>query len=240
MKRLLASVCLATLPLGLIAPPASAQWITYDPANHIQSILGVIQAVEQVTNQIEQISNEIKMLENMAKDLEKMPDSIAGEINDRLFELSILIDEAEGFGYQVEEIERDYEIYYPKDYGARTPQHRELAAERQVAWEQSRVAYRDTLKAQAAVVRSVEADIPQIARLLESSQNAEGNLAALQAGNQLQALAIKQDMQLQELMAAQYRAEALERAERLAEKARADARLKSFLGDGDAYAGARR
>ena len=63
MKRLLPCVLLCALPLNtMVAPPASAQWTVYDPANHVQNILQAIQAVEEVTNQIEQLAHEIEML----------------------------------------------------------------------------------------------------------------------------------------------------------------------------------
>ncbi|HCN91608.1 MAG TPA: P-type conjugative transfer protein TrbJ, partial [Hyphomonas sp.] len=58
-----------------------------------------------------------------------------------------------------------------------------------------------------------------------------GNLQALQAGNQIKALSAQQLMQMEALLAAHYRAEALDRARELEEAARGRARLQSFLGD---------
>src|SRR3546814_20845237 len=73
-------------------------------------------------------------------------------------------------------------------------------------------ALRLTMLVQAEVVQNVETDSGELARLLAESQAAIGSLQAQQATNQLMALSTKQQLQTQELVAAQYRAQALERA----------------------------
>jgi len=230
MKRILASLCLAALPVSaLTAPPASAQWVVYDPANHIQGIIQAVQAVEEVTNQIQQLTHEIEMLENMARDLESLPDSIADDILRRMQRIDELMRRAEGIGYGVKEIEREYEIIYPEDYGAAPPEHRVLVEEARTRWRQSRTAYRESLMVTAEVVSSARADSESLDRLIGDSQSAVGNLQALQAGNQIEALQTEQLMQIESMMASHYRAEALERARQLAEAERGRARTRSFL-----------
>ena len=76
--------------------------------------------------------------------------------------------------------------------------------------------------------RSGHANLDQ---LITVSQSATGNLQAQQAGNQIEALQTEQIMQMEAMMAAHYRAEALNRAKELAESERARARLQSFLGN---------
>ena len=71
--------------------------------------------------------------------------------------------------------------------------------------------------------------------LIADSQGAIGNLQVAQAGNQLTALAAKQTMQLQTLVAASARADALDRARAVAAREQARARFVRFMGDGDAY-----
>lgn len=105
MKRILASALICAAPLSiLIAPPASAQWTVYDPANHIQNIYQAIRSLQEVNQQIQQLTHEIEMLENMARDLEALPDSIADDILRRMRRIEELMREAEGIGYRVEEI----------------------------------------------------------------------------------------------------------------------------------------
>ena len=96
-------------------------------------------------------------------------------------------------------------------------------------------ALRQTMLVQAEVVQNVEADSGELARLVAQSQAAIGSLQAQQATNQLMALSTKQQLQTQELVAAQYRAEALERARTAAAQEQARAQFDRFLGDGKAY-----
>src|SRR3546814_18878332 len=96
-------------------------------------------------------------------------------------------------------------------------------------------ALRQTMLVQAQVVQNVEADSGELAYLVTQSQAAVGNLQELQATNQLIALSTKQQLQTQEMVAAQYRAEALERARATVSQAQASAPFSRVLGNGTAY-----
>jgi P-type conjugative transfer protein TrbJ len=215
-------------------PQAWAQVAVYDPANHIQNIYQAIRSLQQVNQQIRQLTNEIAMLENMARDLETLPDSIADDILRRMQRIEDLMRDAEGIGYKVEEIEREYEEIYPETYGKTPPESEVLVEQARTRWKQSRTAYRESLQVTAEVVSTARADSESLDRLIGSSQSAVGNLQAVQAGNQIEALQTEQLMQIEAMMASHYRAEALERARQLAEAERGRARTRSFLGgEGD-------
>ena len=72
-------------------------------------------------------------------------------------------------------------------------------------------------------------------RFVARSQGAEGSLQAQQATNQLLALTAKQQFQLQQMMAAQFRSEAIEQARRATQAQEARAATRKFLGSGSAY-----
>ena len=215
--------------------PAAAQFgfggVVYDPANHAQNILTAVRTLQQINQQIQQLTHEIEMLENMARDLENLPDSIADDILRRMHRIDELMREAEGIGYGVEEIEREYEVIYPEDYGAAPPSQAVLVEQARARWRQSRSAYRESLLVTAEVVSTARSDSENLDRLLGDSQSAAGNLQVLQAGNQIEALQTQQLMQIESMMASHYRAEALERARELAEAERGRARTRSFLGN---------
>ncbi|HWV53481.1 MAG TPA: P-type conjugative transfer protein TrbJ, partial [Pseudorhodoplanes sp.] len=71
--------------------------------------------------------------------------------------------------------------------------------------------------------------------IVAKSQGAEGALQAQQATNQLLALTAKQQLQVQNLMAAQFRAEAAEAARRAQAEAEGRLATRKFLGSGSAY-----
>lgn len=236
MKRLICSIALSALPIGVIAavPPASAQLfgggVVYDPANHAQNILTAVRSLQEINQQIEQLTHEIEMLENMARNLETLDVNIAEAIiRDRIRRLYDLMRDAEGIGYGVEEVEREYEEIYPEDYGATAPDNGVLVEDARARWRQSRTAYRDSLVTLSASLEDNETDGAAIAELVTQSQSAAGALEAAQAGNQLEAMQTQQLMQIESIMAAHYRAEALERARQLSEAERGRARTRSFL-----------
>ncbi|WP_209047650.1 hypothetical protein [Rhizorhabdus histidinilytica] len=91
------------------------------------------------------------------------------------------------------------------------------------------------MSVQSQVVANVASDARTLEVLATRSQGAEGALAAQQATNQLLALTAKQQFQIQNLMAAQYRAETMEAARRTQAQTDAQATTKRFLGTGHAY-----
>src|SRR3546814_14934249 len=76
-------------------------------------------------------------------------------------------------------------------------------------------AYKQTMTVQAQVVENIAADQAALNGIVQRSQGAEGALQAQQATNQLLALVAKQQFQIQTLMAAQYRADAINQASRV-------------------------
>ena len=96
-------------------------------------------------------------------------------------------------------------------------------------------AFQDTLKVQSQVVQNVQADTATLTSLTTASQNATGNLAVSQATNQLIALSTKQQLQIQSLMAAQYRATALDQARNAEAEQDGQTQFQTFLGGNTAY-----
>ena len=94
------------------------------------------------------------------------------------------------------------------------------------------MAFRDSIQMQAQITEAVEQDSRQLNVLMNASQGSAGELSAVQAGNQITALSAKQTMQMQTLMAAQYRAEAIERSRALYAEQAGAARHEAFMGRG--------
>ena len=95
--------------------------------------------------------------------------------------------------------------------------------------------HRHTMTVQAQTVEGIQADAALLARLVEESQNAAGALQVGQATNQLLALAAQQQSQLQAMMAAQFRSQAMEDARRAQAEMEAREKTRRFLGEGTAY-----
>ncbi|WP_167579566.1 P-type conjugative transfer protein TrbJ [Roseibium algicola] len=218
-----------------LLPGQSAAWrVVYDPWNHAENVLSAARALEEINNQVQQLSNEAQMLINQTRNLANLPVSIAGELQGSLNQVDRLIQDAQGIAYEISEIDSTYRQFFPEEYASGVPTTRILQDARQT-WNLARDGFRHALEVQASVVGEIRTDAAALDRLIGESQGAVGNLQAVQAGNQLTALAAKQSMQLQSLLAASARADALSQADVLAAHERGQARFEHFVGSGSAY-----
>ncbi|MEQ8778701.1 MAG: P-type conjugative transfer protein TrbJ [Roseibium album] len=220
-----------------LLPGQTAAWrVVYDPWNHAENVLSAARALEEINNQVQQLSNEAQMLINQTRDLANLPLSIAGELQGSLNEVDRLIKDAQGIAYELSKIDSTYRQFFPDQYESSVSTSK-ILADAQATWNLAREGFRHALEVQASVVGEIRSDAAALDRLIGESQGAVGNLQAVQAGNQLTALAAKQSMQLQSLLAASARAEALAEADALAARERGQARFKKFMGNGSAYSG---
>jgi P-type conjugative transfer protein TrbJ len=237
MNRFARLVASAALAFAIGAMPARAI-IVFDPDNYVQNVLQASYALRQIDNQIQSLQHEITMLENMAKNLVKLDYSALVPIQTALRQINQLMARAEGISFDLQQFEQTFARLYPKEY-ASTVTSDDLARDAKSRWQQSMDALRQTMKVQGQVVQNVGTDTDELGRLVTESQAAIGSLQASQAGNQLIALSTKQQLQTQGLLAAQYRAEALERSRAATSEEQARAQFTRFLGDGRAYSPAR-
>lgn len=235
--KLLVTACVAALVL-IPANTAHAIFpfggIVYDPTNHTQNLLTAARTLTQINNQVRQLANEAQMLVGQAQNLSRLPTSIASDLQQSLTSIDTLMTSARRLAYDVAAIDREYQRLFPEKYTAAT-KSTVMNQHAQEAWLLAREGLHHSLQVQAEVVTQVRRDTRVLDQLVAASQSASGNLHALQAGNQLTALAAKQSMQMQTLLVASLRAEALERARASAARAQGRARFVRFMGDNSAY-----
>lgn len=235
-RRIIAALLLAAAPMA-IAPPAHAIFgvgdIVIDPSNLAQNILTAANTLEQINNQVKQLQNEADMLINQATNLVRTGYNPQADINRLLNEISVLMDRARSISYVVSETDRLFQENFPEDYSAWSRTQMANAAEMQ--WVSARSAFNDTLLVQSQIVQTLKADTSSLDAMLAETAIAEGNLSVSQTGNQIAALGVKQTMQMQEMMAAQYRADALARARDLQIEREGREKLARFVGRASAY-----
>jgi P-type conjugative transfer protein TrbJ len=213
---------------------AGAQVAVIDAANLTQNILTAARELQQIDNQIVSLQNEATMLENQAKNLTSLNYSSLDGITNDLQQISDLMNQAQGIGFDVQSVEAAFQQVYPQQYAAGTsiPQ---LLTDAQTRWRNARDAFQQTMTVQSQIAQTVQTDTGKLATLVDASQGAVGSLQAQQATNQLLALSIKQQLQVQTLMAAQGRAEALKDADSAEAEAEGSAAFTTFLGSSNAY-----
>lgn len=230
----LALAAAGSLGMVLTASPSHAQIAVYDPSNFSQNVLTAARTLQQVNNQIRSLQNEATMLVNQAKNLAKIGFPELQAITQTLRQIDQLMGQAQGIQFQVASTERQFRSLFPNGVGQLLTGRAQLAAA-QARMDASVAAFRQTMTVQSQIVESVQADAETLSGIVARSQGAEGAVQVGQATNQLLALTAKQQFQIQNLMAAQYRAEAIERARQVQAAADAHAATTRFLGSGSAY-----
>ena len=229
--------CAAAIGLAM-APITSADafilgGIVYDPTNYAQNLLTAARTLQMIDNQIKQLANEAQMIANEAKNLTQLPYSAKAALNARLAEINTLIKTANSIAYDVATVDAAFKSLFPEDYASFS--NAAMGAQARTHWEEASRSLHDAMLIQAKITETIRDDAVTLDELIDESQSAIGDMQAAQAGNQLIALQTKQSMQTAELLAVQYRAEALERARQLQSEERSRIHRKRFLGDGSAY-----
>ena len=224
----------AVLAIGatLVAPgaPAVAALPVFDPTNYTQNLLQAARALEQINNQVKSLQNEASMLQNMAKNLEKIDFPQLQKIKSAMSRIDQLMGEAQAINFKVDGLDQQIKALFPGELSkALTGSQQVMQARAQL--DAAKSAYRQSMSVQAQVAENVSEDAGVLSELSASSQSAVGALQVGQAANQLVALSVKQQLQLQNLMASEFREATIERARRAQAEEDGRAATRRFLGD---------
>lgn len=237
MHKAIALACACAVSVGgtfaLRVAPAAAMPV-FDATNYTQNILQAARALEQINNQIQSLQNEAAMLQNMARNLERIDFPQLQQISSSIKQIDQLMGEAQGIGFKVNELEQRFRTMFPGSV-ERVLKNDARAAEARSRLDSALEGFRHSMSVQAEVVSQIRDDAQLLSELSKRSEGAAGSLQAQQATNQLLALSTKQQLQLQNMMAAEFQSQATERARRIQAEAEAKAATRRFLGSGKAY-----
>lgn len=223
----------AAIPALILAAPPVAAMPVFDSANYSQNLLTAARTLKQIDQQIRQLQNEAQMLSNMDKHLKRVDFPELQKLKDNLARVDALMEKAEGIDFGVDQLDARMAALFPKDFSGMT--RSASVANAKARLEAAMASYRRTLTVQSRIAADVKDDATTLAEVAARSSGAEGSLQAQQATNQLLVLAAKQQMQLQQMMAAAYEADMIDRARAAQSAAEARERTRRFLGDGKAY-----
>lgn len=222
-----------SLTMGF-ATSAHAQITVFDPSNYSQTVLTAARTLQQVNNQIQSLQNEAQMLLRLDKNLKGVAFPQLQALLDRLDGIDRLMKQAQSVDFEMDQLEARLKALYPRSFDPASTRDQRLQAAR-ARYDASTDALRRTMTVQSGIVQQARDDAEALAEISARSQGAEGALAVGQATNQLLALTAKQGMALQQMMAAQFRADALEKQRQLTESEASRAGTRRFLGTGTAY-----
>ncbi|WP_174285324.1 P-type conjugative transfer protein TrbJ [Sphingomonas bacterium] len=185
----------------------------FDPTNFSQNVLTAARTLQQINNQIRSLQNEAAMLINQAKNLTAVSFPELQAITSTLRQIDQLRGQAQGIQFRVASTDQQFQQLFPSASNPALTLNAQVAAAR-ARMDVSIAAFRQTMSVQSQIVENVTADTQTVHGIVARSQGADGALGVGQATNQLLALTAKQQFQIQTMMAAQYRVEALEQARR--------------------------
>lgn len=227
----LARIVLASAGLYAAAVPAQAeaQVITID-----ESYAVAARTLKMIDQQMQQLQNEAQMLLKMDKHLTRVAFPELDALLQKLDQIDKLMAQAQGVDFKVDAFEEKLKQLYPRDFAQLLRRDQRLATAK-ARFDASSDAFRRTMTVQSQIVEDAREDAITLSATIARSQGAEGTLAAQQATNQLLALTAKQQSQLQQMMAAQFRSDAIEKQRQLTQSEESRAATKRFLGSGQAY-----
>lgn len=233
-RRLRVALAIGLAAAGTALPAAPALAVpVFDSANYSQNLLTAARTLQQINQQVQSLQNEAQMLMAMDKHLRRFDFPELDTLKANLKEVEALMKEADGIGFDAREMETRLGALFPGDIAAGSRGTR--VADAKARLEAAMASFRQSMAVQSRIVANVEGDARLLAALSARANGAEGSLQAQQATNQLLALAAKQQLQLQSMMAAEYRAASLERARAAQIEAESREATRRFLGDGKAY-----
>jgi P-type conjugative transfer protein TrbJ len=225
-----------TLMIAVTLPsqPARAQWTVFDPSNYSQNILTAARTLQQINNQIQMLQNQAQSLINQARNLATIDFPELQALQHTIQQIDGLMGQAQGIQFRVANLDQQFRSMFPTTFNQALTNNQHVIDARG-RLDTSMAAYKQTMTVQAQVVENIAADQAALNNIVERSQSSQGALQVAQATNQLLALVAKQQFQIQTLMAAQYRADAIERANRTQSQTDAQSAATKFLGSGNAY-----
>jgi len=217
----------------MLASPAHAQWVVYDPTNYVQNVLTAARTLEQINNQIQSLQNEATMLVNQARNLASLPYSSLQQLQQNVQRTQQLLSQAQNIAFDVQRIDQGFQQQYGKVSLSATDQ--QLITDARSRWENTVGGLQDAMRVQAGAVGNIDANRAEMAALVGQSQGATGALQATQAGNQLLALQSQQLSDLIAVISANGRADALTEAERATAAEQGRIQRERFLTPGTGY-----
>jgi P-type conjugative transfer protein TrbJ len=229
---------LTAVALGLLVttalPTASRALTVFDPLNYQENLLSAARALEQINNQVRLLQGQAQMLLKMDQNLLRLGSTISPDLLRSLAGIQAHLRAGEGIALQLRSTEAAYERLFPKQVSVALSTD-DLLRNAKTRWEEEYAALRRAALLQGQIGDGIEADTHLLGDAMARSRGAAGALEVAQAGNELTALSVKQSLALQGLLAAQYRADTIAKARELAAEEEAKQRLKTFLGNGQAY-----
>ena len=191
--------------------------IVFDPSNFAKNMISALQNIEQAKKLIEQ-------LQIMYTNLEKFETMLKNPHLSDIEKAEGIFSQMMGLSSNIDNISSEFDELY-KDYGDDIINNISLAIQQNKQVQQSRESALRAIESQSIAMSQLPEDREELARLLESSKHASGNLSAQQVQNDILGMVAKQLIRSQLVLIGKYRSESVHMAEEMHRK---NAQKKSY------------
>lgn len=205
---------------SLLAAPARAQVVVFDPTAYGQLIQQISQGLSQLQALQQQVTQGQKALAALTTDIT----APFTQIRDQATQL---LQQAQGLGYQTANLASAFDAAYPASLSGQSPS--QIAASLANWQARTRQTLQEAMALQSQIVQGQPAASNAVSQAVSLSQAASGQTSAIQASNQLLAAVSSQLTQLQNLMLSTARAAQTAQAEQQALTAAAAAESQRSL-----------
>lgn len=213
-------------------PPARA-WMVW--CNNCSDIWGqssqLAKEIETAINTAEQLRTQIQQYQNMLTQGLSLPDSMFGSITGDLQRLQSLYQQGQALAAG----QTDFDQRFRRQFGQYDTYLRQSGKDPNYIsnsyrqWnEQGSDAMRVAMRASGQNVSAIAAEDALLAQLVSRSQNAQGRMQAIQAGNEIAAQQVQQLQKLRLLMDAQIQSQSLWYAQQIERQGADDAFRQKF------------
>lgn len=200
-KSIALALAVAITCAGTYTSPAAAQWAVFDPTNYVQNYLTQLRAVQSNLNEVRQIQAQLQQYDNMLRNTKSLEVRDLGTAIDALSRLDRVIGEGRSLAVTASDYEKAFKARFP-GYQATTNY-----SENYREWsDTSRDSVLGALRVANLQARGAMTEEQALASLRSAVASADGQKAAVDAGNQIALAQINQLQQLRELMVAQMQA----------------------------------
>lgn len=187
--------------------------------------------VDQLKAQLDLVQGQLKAYENMIQNTLNLPETVWGDVTGTLGELRSVYEQANTLamkGAQLDEFLKRGLVDDP--LFAQSGYSRDAYAERYDDWvERSQSALEATLQAGRVTMEDVQSEARMIERIQDQGRTVNGQVEAIQVGNELAASMARQMTQLRSITAAQNEATAVYQARMLADMDADEASKRSAM-----------
>lgn len=221
----------ALLTIGFTGA-ATAQMAVFDPTNFVENFMTALQTLQSNVQEAQQIQNQLSMYRNMLQNTGSLSSTNWANASNELTQLANIAQQGQAISYASTNLDSRFQSAYP---GYTSPTNYQQSYQQ---WTQTSL---DSMRGSLNTAGYQNAQMPTeeatLAALRNAATGANGQKAALDAGNQIAMAQVSQLQELRQLTMAQMQSQTAYQATQVQKQAASEATIHAMTQYKDVTAG---